>query len=62
MHLLYWSEHGLEIYNELASKNIPFWDATRTVVRKINENKRLYYELAVAHLIKGKTGMAISST
>lgn len=62
MYLLYWSEHGLKIYNELASKSILFWDATGTVVRKSDENKRfLYYELAIAHPIEGKMGIPISS-
>lgn len=58
----YWSEEGLRLYHSLAEKNIVFWDATGSVVRKSDDGKRfLYYELALRHPVKGKMGIPVSS-
>lgn len=46
----------------LAQKDVLFWDATGSVVRKGDDGKRfLYYELALRHPVKGKMGIPVSS-
>lgn len=58
----YWSEEGLRLYHSLAQKDVLFWDATGSVVRKGDDGKRfLYYELALRHPVKGKMGIPVSS-
>lgn len=58
----YWSEEGLRLYHALAGKDVLFWDATSSVVRKGDEGKRiLYYELALRHPVKGKMEIPVSA-
>lgn len=57
----YWSEEGLRPYHSLAQKDVLFWDATGSVVRKGDDWKRfLYYERALRHPVKGKMGIPVS--
>ncbi|KAK3092502.1 hypothetical protein FSP39_003739 [Pinctada imbricata] len=61
-YILYWSEEGLYLYHKLAPKDVLFWDATGSVVRKNENGKRmLYYELSVRHPVKGKMGLPVSA-
>ena len=47
MYILYWSSHGLQFYNSLSASKTIFLNATRSVVRKTEYGKKLYYELAL---------------
>ena len=58
----YWSEEGFRLQHALAEKDILFWDATGSVVRKGDDIKIiLYYELALRHQVKGKMGIPVSA-
>ena len=59
---MYWSKHGIELYNERAKHDALYWETTGNVVRKQNDGKRfLYYELAKRNIIKGKMGVPLTA-
>ena len=61
-YILYWSNYGVELYNERAKKDALFWDATGSVVRRQEDGKQfLYYELAIRNPIKGKMGIPLTA-
>lgn len=62
MYVLYWSDYGLKLYNELATKSILFLDASGTLVRKKNESKNiLHHKLTVTHPVLGKMGITLTA-
>ena len=62
LYVLYWSNFGLDIYNDRATHDTLFWDATGSLVRKGDKGKQfLYYELATKHPVKGKMGIPLTS-
>ena len=62
MYVLYWSNHGLQLYNSLAKFNTLYWDATGSLLKKSNTGKNfLYYELALCQPFKGKMGISVTS-
>ena len=62
LYVLYWSNYGLDIYNDRAKHDTLFWDAAGSIVRKGDKGKQfLYYELAAKHPVKGKMGIPLTS-
>lgn len=55
LYVLYWSNHGLVIFNDRAKYDTLFWNATGSLVRKGDNGKQfLYYELALNTLLREK--------
>ena len=62
LYILYWSNFGLDIYNDQAKHQSLFWDAIGSLVHKSDEGKQfLYYELALKHPFRGKMGIPLTS-
>lgn len=62
MYILYWTDHGIEIYNDRAKTSALVWDATGSIVRNSENGKQfIYYELAVNNPVKGRMGIQVTS-
>ena len=60
-YVLYWSYEGLSLFHKFAAQNILYWDATGSMVKPCNGNKKfLYYELAMENPENGKMAIPLS--